>query len=176
MILPRWGKPDWPRTGAPKPTTSHPKPPSSQPQANYKPIASHPHAPLMRPPSFPQASLKLPPSHHQATFEPVIPLAFGGCWCSTRLAPKGPALTIRCRDVAVRPDSRAIGRSGHWVTTRKNVALAGPGVTVKLNVPVPAVLVCSGVHWFSGVPASGELTSAKGRLTGPVPLMVSGLP
>jgi len=60
--------------------------------------------------------------------------------------------------------------------TRKNLASAAPGVLVKVKDPVPAVLVCSGVHWLSGFPAFVELTSAKGRLTGPVPLMVSGLP
>ena len=32
----------------------------------------------------------------------------------------------------------------HWVMTRKNLALAVPGVTLKLNVPVPVLVVCSG--------------------------------
>jgi len=60
--------------------------------------------------------------------------------------------------------------------TRKNLALAVPRVLVKVNDPVPSVLVCSGVHWLSGLLTSVELTSAKGRLIGPVPLIVSGLP
>ena len=51
-------------------------------------------------------------------------------------------------------------REGYCVMTRKNLALALPRLTVKVNEPVPSVLVCSGVHWPSGLMTFVELTSA----------------
>ena len=65
---------------------------------------------------------------------------------------------------------------GYSLITLKNCAFAVPGATLKVNEPVPALLVCSRVHWFSVLAAFVELTRAKGWLTGPVPEIVRGLP
>jgi hypothetical protein len=37
--------------------------------------------------------------------------------------------------------------------TLKNLDFAVPGVTLKMNDPVPALLVCSGLHWLSPIAA-----------------------
>src|ERR1019366_175064 len=64
---------------------------------------------------------------------------------------------------------------GYWVTTRKNLALAVPGARLKLKVPAPSVLVCSGVHRFSASVRLVALRSAKGWPAGPVPAMITAL-
>jgi len=53
-------------------------------------------------------------------------------------------------------------RPGHCVMMRKNFALAVPGGTLKLNEPLPAVLVCSCVHKEYDVVMLVEEISTKG--------------
>jgi hypothetical protein len=76
----------------------------------------------------------------------------------------------------------APGQPWTWITggysliTLKNWAVTVPGATLKVNEPVPALFVCSRVHWFSALAALVELNRAKGWLTGPVPEIVRALP